>query len=85
MNEPLLALTTGELESLAAQLRASSALLEASALNQQQFAHYTPKLRQELLKWLYDWSQRVGSKGSLELSKLTLRMGGLGTLQRKDF
>lgn len=68
MNEPLLALTTGELERLAAQLRASSALPGASALNQQRIAHDQPELRQELLKWLYDWSQRGGSNGSLELA-----------------
>jgi phosphatidylserine/phosphatidylglycerophosphate/cardiolipin synthase-like enzyme len=68
MKAPLLALTTGELERLAAELRASSALPGASALNQQQIAHEKPLLRQELIEWLNDWSQRGGSNGSLELA-----------------
>ena len=68
MKAPLLALTTGELERLAAELRASSALPGASALNQQQIAHEQPLLRQELIEWLNDWSQRGGSNGSLELA-----------------
>lgn len=68
MKAPLLALTTGELERLAAELRASSALPGASALNQQQIAHEQPLLRQELLEWLNNWSQHGGSNGSLELA-----------------
>jgi phosphatidylserine/phosphatidylglycerophosphate/cardiolipin synthase-like enzyme len=68
MKAPLLALTTGELERLAAELRASSAIPGAAALNQQQIAHEQPLLRQELLEWLTDWSQRGGSNGSLELA-----------------
>ena len=68
MKEALLALTTGELERLAAQLRASSTLPGASALNQHQIADDQPQLRQELLKWLNDWSERGGSNGSLELA-----------------
>ena len=68
MKEPLLALTTGELERLAAELRASSTVPGAAALNKQQIVQDQPHLRQELLEWLNDWSQRGGSNGSLELA-----------------
>jgi phosphatidylserine/phosphatidylglycerophosphate/cardiolipin synthase-like enzyme len=68
MKAPLLALTTGELERFAAQLRASSARLGAAALNQHQIAHDQPQLRNDLLEWLNDWSQCGGSNESLELA-----------------
>ena len=67
MTEPLLALTIGELERLAAQLRSSSSLPGASALNQQQIAHDQPLLREKLLNWLCHWNQSGGSNESLEL------------------
>ena len=65
MTEPLLALTIGELERLAAQLRASSSLPGASALNQQQIAHDQPLLREELLNWLCHWNQTIRSNTRL--------------------
>jgi phosphatidylserine/phosphatidylglycerophosphate/cardiolipin synthase-like enzyme len=68
MKAPLLALTTGELERFAAQLRASSARLGAAALNQHQIAHDQPQLRNDLLEWLNDWSQCGGSNEGLELA-----------------
>jgi len=68
MSQPLLALTSGELQRLAACLRSLPAAPGEAALSQHQIASDRPQLRQELLAWLEDWSQRGGSAASLELS-----------------
>jgi len=68
MSQPLLALTTGELQRLAACLRTLSAAPGEAALSQHQVASDRPQLRQELLAWLHHWSDRGGSNASLELA-----------------
>ncbi len=68
MKEPLLALGNGELQRLAAQLRASSSPLKEAALHQQRIAQEDPALRRELLGWLDGWTQSGGTNSSLELT-----------------
>ncbi len=68
MSQPLLALSSGELQRLAACLRALPAPPGEAALNQHQIAADRPELRQALLAWLGDWRQRGGSNASLELT-----------------
>ncbi len=68
MSQPLLALSTGELQRLAACVRAQPTPPGEAALNQCQIASDHPRLRQALLSWLKDWHQRGGSNGSLDLA-----------------
>lgn len=68
MSQPLLALTSGELQRLAACLRGQPATPGEAALSQHQIATDRPELRQALLAWLKEWCQRGGSNASLELT-----------------
>jgi hypothetical protein len=68
MNQPLLALTSGELQRLAACLRSQPVTPGEAALSQHQIASDRPELRQALLAWLEEWSQCGGSNASLELA-----------------
>lgn len=68
MSQPLLALTSGELQRLAACLRGQPATPGEAALSQHQIATDRPALRQALLAWLEEWCQRGGSNASLELT-----------------
>ena len=68
MSQPLLALTSGELQRLAACLRGQPTTPGEAALSQHQIATDRPELRQALLAWLEHWSQRGGSNASLELT-----------------
>ncbi|MFO7628846.1 MAG: hypothetical protein R6W06_04895 [Prochlorococcaceae cyanobacterium] len=68
MSQPLLALTSGELQRLATCLRGQPATPGEAALSQHQIASDRPERRQALLAWLNDWSQRGGSNASLGLT-----------------
>ena len=68
MSQPLLALTTGELQRLAGCLRAQPTAPGEAALSQHQIASDNPQLRQTLTTWLQEWEQRGGSNSSLELT-----------------
>lgn len=68
MSQPLLALSSGELQRLAACLRSQPRIPGEAALSQHQIAADRPELRQALLVWLESWSQRGGSNASLELT-----------------
>ena len=68
MSQPLLALSTGELQRLAACVRSLQSPPAEAALNQHQIASERPQVRQELLDWLAQWQQRGGSNGSLDLA-----------------
>lgn len=68
MSLPLLALSSSELQRLAACLRSQPARPGAAALSQHQIASDRPELRQALLIWLDDWHQRGGTNASLELT-----------------
>jgi hypothetical protein len=68
VSEPLLALTTGELQRLAAGVRALAVTPGEATLCQLQIASDRPELRQRLLAWLEGWSQRGGSNSTLELT-----------------
>jgi phosphatidylserine/phosphatidylglycerophosphate/cardiolipin synthase-like enzyme len=68
MSQPLLALTSGELQRLAACLRSQPTTPSEAALSQHQIAADRPELRQALLAWLDQWRQRGGSNASLELT-----------------
>jgi hypothetical protein len=78
MSQPLLALSSGELQRLAGCLRAQGAAPGEAALSQHQIASDRIELRQALLAWLEEWCRRGGSNASLELTiKLLLE-------QRRD-
>jgi hypothetical protein len=68
MSQPLLALTSGELQRLAACLRLQPATPGEAALIQHQIASDSPQLRQALISWLQGWQQRGGSTASLALT-----------------
>jgi phosphatidylserine/phosphatidylglycerophosphate/cardiolipin synthase-like enzyme len=68
MSQPLLALSSGELQRLAGCLRAQAAAPGEAALSQHQIASDRPDLRQALLAWLEEWRQCGGSNASLELT-----------------
>ena len=68
MSQPLLALTSGELQRLAGCLRAQPTAPGEAALSQHQIASDNPQLRQTLITWLQEWEQRGGSNSSLELT-----------------
>ena len=68
MSQPLLALSSGELQRLATCLRSQPASPGEAALSQHQIASDRIELRHALLAWLGDWSQRGGSNASLELT-----------------
>ncbi|GEM_PF-2434260 len=68
MSQPLLALSSGELQRLAACLRSQPRIPGEAALSQHQIAADRPELRQALLAWLESWSHRGGSNASLELT-----------------
>jgi phosphatidylserine/phosphatidylglycerophosphate/cardiolipin synthase-like enzyme len=68
MSQPLLALSSGELQRLSACLRSQPAAPGEAALSQHQIASDRPELRQALLAWLEDWSHQGGSNASLELT-----------------
>lgn len=81
MSEPLLALTSGELQRLAACLRALPELPGEAALSQHQIASDRLELRAALVSWLQDWSQLGGCNASLALTislLLTQRQGQSG-------
>jgi hypothetical protein len=68
MSQPLLALTSGELQRLAVCLRSQPMPPGEAALSQHQIASDRPQLRQDILHWLHSWSERGGSNGSLDLA-----------------
>lgn len=68
MSQPLLALSSGELQRLAACLRSQPASPGEAALSQHQIASDRPELRQALVAWLDHWCQRGGNNASLELT-----------------
>lgn len=68
MSQPLLALSSGELQRLAGCLRAQAAAPGEAALSQHQIASDRPDIRQTLLTWLEEWCQCGGSNASLELA-----------------
>lgn len=68
MSQPLLALSSGELQRLAACLRAQPATPGEASLSQHQIASDRPELRQALLAWLQEWCRRGGNNASLELT-----------------
>ena len=68
MSQPLLALSSGELQRLAACLRSQPTITGVAALSQHQIAVDRPELRQALLLWLDSWSRRGGNNASLELA-----------------
>ena len=68
MSQPLLALSSSELQRLAACLRSQPTRPGPAALSQHQIASDRPELRQALLIWLDDWYQRGGTNASLELT-----------------
>jgi hypothetical protein len=68
MSQPLLALSSGELQRLAACLRGQPASPGEAALCQHQIATDRPELRQALLTWLEDWSRCGGNNASLEIT-----------------
>ena len=68
MSQPLLALSSGELQRLAACLRAQPVTPGEASLSQHQIASDRPDLRQALLAWLDGWCRRGGSNASLELT-----------------
>jgi hypothetical protein len=68
MSQPLLALSSGELQRLAGCLRGQPATPGEAALSQHQIASDRPELRQALLAWLEQWRQRGGNNASLELT-----------------
>jgi hypothetical protein len=68
MSQPLLALSSGELQRLAACLRSQPTIPGVAALSQHQIAVDRPELRQALLLWLDSWSHRGGNNASLELA-----------------
>ena len=68
MSQPLLALSSGELQRLAACLRAQPATPGEAALSQHQIAGDRLELRAALVSWLQDWSRLGGSNASLELT-----------------
>ena len=61
MNQPLLALSNGELLRLSACLRSQPLIPNEAALNQQQIARKNPELRRALLAWLENWNHQGGS------------------------
>lgn len=78
MSQPLLALTSGELQRLAACVRALSDPPGDAALSQHQIASDRPELRETLIAWLQEWNRIGGSNASLELTinlLLTQRQG----------
>lgn len=68
MNQPLLALTSGELQRLIGCLRSQTTPPGQAALSQHQIAQDRAELRQALQAWLETWSQCGGSNASLELT-----------------
>ena len=68
MSQPLLALSSGELQRLAGCLRAQPGAPGEAALSQHHIAIDRPDLRQALLAWLEEWCQRGGSNACLELA-----------------
>ncbi len=68
MSEPLLALSTGELQRLAAGVQAMATSPGEATLSQLQIASDRPELRQQLLAWLQGWTQKGGSNSTLELT-----------------
>jgi hypothetical protein len=68
MSQPLLALTTGELQRLAACLRSQPTPPAEAALRQHQIAGDRPELREQLLAWFSQWQEQGGSNGSLVLA-----------------
>lgn len=68
MNQPLLALTSGELQRLIGCLRSQTTPPGEAALSQHQIAQDRAELRQALQAWLETWSQSGGSNASLELT-----------------
>lgn len=68
MSQPLLALTSGELQRLAACVRVLSEPPGEAALSQQQIASDRRELREALIAWLREWNQLGGSNASLELT-----------------
>jgi hypothetical protein len=68
MSQPLLALSSGELQRLAGCLRSQPATPGEAALSQHQIARDRMELRQALLAWLDEWFQRGGSNASLVLT-----------------
>lgn len=68
MSQPLLVLSSGELQRLAACLRCQPAAPGEATLKQHQIGSDRPELRQALLAWMEDWNQRGGSNASLELT-----------------
>lgn len=68
MNQPLLALSNGELLRLSACLRSQPLIPNEAALNQQQIARENPELRRALLAWLENWNHQGGNNGNLELT-----------------
>ena len=72
MSQPLLALTSGELQRLSSCLRTQPASPGEAALSQHQIASDNPLLRQALIAWLARWDERGGSNASLELTIILL-------------
>jgi len=72
MSQPLLALTTGELQRLAACVRTLPTPPGTAALSQHQIASDRPQLRQALLTWLDGWHQHGGNNACLELTIVLL-------------
>jgi hypothetical protein len=72
MSQPLLALTSGELQRLSSCLRTQPASPGEAALSQHQIASDNPLLRQALIVWLARWDERGGSNASLELTIILL-------------
>lgn len=68
MSQPLLALSSGELQRLAGCLRAQPTTPGEAALSQHQIASDRIGVRQSLLGWLEEWCRRGGSNASLELT-----------------
>jgi len=83
MSQPLLALSSGELQRLAACTRALAGPPGEAALNQHQIASDRPELRQQLGSWLKAWAQHGGNNASLELTIALLleQRNGLGSGQ----
>ena len=65
MSHPLLALTSGELQRLAACVRLLAEPPGEAALSQHQIAGDRHELRRALLAWLGEWNQLGGSNASL--------------------
>jgi phosphatidylserine/phosphatidylglycerophosphate/cardiolipin synthase-like enzyme len=78
MSEPLLALTSGELQRLSACVRALPEPPGDAALSQNQIASDRLELREALVTWLQEWNRLGGSNASLRLTiqlLLTQRQG----------